>query len=309
MKKYLLAGAALSSMWSASALPADFSLVAKTPIAVVPNWVGWYSGTQFGMECLSASHDSASTSNFSSSIQSTFVSPQSTSITSSTSLSSSISSSTAQGKNCGAKLGLYGGYNLMWGNNAVLGAQLEGGIANVRVNMTSIGNSISNGTSTNTSITVGPTGPVTATNSPPSTTSTLSNSIGTDTLDNRWQLSALARIGVLLDPVDLVYVLGGYTYARFDYLNNFAFGMNGGTIGGGWERQIVRGWTVRIEGRYTKFASKEVTTNFSNASNTSSSSTSTVTTSTTTILSPGTDRFSASVASVLVGLSYYFGTY
>jgi opacity protein-like surface antigen len=116
-------------------------------------------------------------------------------------------------------------------------------------------------------------------------------------------------MGVLLDPVDLVYVIGGYTYARFDYLNNFAFGMNGGTIGGGWERQFARGWTVRIEGRYTKFASKDVTTNFSNASNTSSSSTANSSTSTNTSLTSNTDRFSASVASVLVGVSYYFGPY
>jgi opacity protein-like surface antigen len=114
---------------------------------------------------------------------------------------------------------------------------------------------------------------------------------------------------VLLDPVDLVYVIGGYTYARFDYLNNFAFGMNGGTIGGGWERQFVHGWTVRIEGRYTKFASKDVTTNSSNVSNTSSSSNNIFATSTNTSLTSNTDRFSASVASVLLGLSYYFGTY
>jgi opacity protein-like surface antigen len=192
--------------------------------------------------------------------------------------------------------------------------------------MTSIGNSISNfsSTSTSTNITVGPGAAVTTTTSltPLSTFATLSNSTGIDTLDNRWQLSALARIGVLLDPVDLVYVVGGYTYGRFDYLNNFAFGMNGGTIGGGWERQFVRGWTVRIEGRYTKFASKEVTTNFSSTSSspsgstTSSSSSTTLlstssnsSTSTNTSVSSNTDRFSASVASVLVGVSYYFGTY
>jgi opacity protein-like surface antigen len=303
MKKYLLAGAALvSSMWSASALPADFSLVAKTPIAVVPNWVGWYSGTQFGMECLSTSHDNTtSTLNVNSSTQvfPTFVSPPSTTV------SSSISSSTAQGKNCGAKLALYGGYNLMWGTNAVVGAQLEGGVANVRANMTSVGNSISSNTSTSTVVTTGPAGPVTAITTPPVTTSTLSNSIGTETLDNRWQLSALARIGLLLDPVDLVYVIGGYTYARFDFLNNFGFGMNAGTIGGGWERQIVRGWTVRVEGRYTKFASKEVTSNFSNTSNTSSPSFFGGGTTLTSV----SDRFSASMASVLIGVSYYFGTY
>jgi hypothetical protein len=169
MKKYLLVGAALSSMWSASALPADFSLVAKTPIAVVPNWVGWYSGTQFGMECLSTSHDSASTSNVSSNTQvvPTFVSAPGTTTTlqaQSSSMSSSFSSSTAQGKNCGAKLGLYGGYNLMWGNNAVLGAQLEGGVANVRVNMTSISNSIFNSPpGTSTTVTVAPGGAVTST--------------------------------------------------------------------------------------------------------------------------------------------------
>lgn len=296
MKKYLLAGVALGSLWSASALSADLSLLAKPP---VPNWNGWYSGTQFGMDCLNASHDNASTSNSSSSSQTTVVLAPGTTITvPATNTTSTISSSTAQGKNCGAKLALYGGYNMMWGNNAVVGAQVEGGVANVRVNMTSVGNSISNSTSTSISP-----GGTTFTFS--STSSTLSNSTGTDTLDNRWQLSALARIGVLLDPVDLVYVIGGYTYGRFDYLNNFAFGINGGTIGGGWERQFVRGWTVRIEGRYTKFASKEVTTGFSNTSTTSSSSTITSTTSTTS----NTDRFSANVASALLGVSYYFGTY
>jgi hypothetical protein len=200
MKKYLLAGVALGSLWSASALSLDLSILAKP--SVVPSWNGWYSGTQFGMDCINASHDSASTSNSSSNSQSTSISPQITtttsstgtsssfisgsftSTTSSTSTSSSVGSSTAQGRNCGGKLGLYGGYNLMWGNNAVLGAQLEGGVANVRVNMTSIGNSISNfsSTSTSTSITVGPGAAVTTTTSPPSTSPTLSNSTGIDTL-------------------------------------------------------------------------------------------------------------------------------
>jgi opacity protein-like surface antigen len=179
----------------------------------------------------------------------------------------------------------------MWSSNAILGGQLEGGLANVRVNMTSLGAGISN--------TIGTGGFASS--------STLSNSVATDTLDNRWQLSALARIGVLLDPVDLIYVIGGYTYSRFDYLNNFTFGMNGATIGGGWERQIVRGWTVRVEGRYTKFASKEVATY---TSNTSSSVTSApFGTTTFTALTASTDRFSTSMGSVLIGLSHYYNTY
>jgi len=114
----------------------------------------------------------------------------------------------------------------------------------------------------------------------------------TDSLDNRWMVSLLGCGGVRVDPVDYVYLLGGYTYARLETLNSpigiagqaplFApvtgftqfpnavlrrsggdsFGLNGATVGGGWERQIAPRWSLRGEYRYTKFQGKDVSENF-----------------------------------------------
>jgi opacity protein-like surface antigen len=308
MRKHLLAGVALTSFWAGSALAADIPFLSKTP---VPNWAGWYSGTQFAMECLSASHDSSTTGLDVTSNASVITDPTSTNSSVNNVTSTNVGYSTAQGNNCGAKLALYGGYNVMWGNSVVLGAQLEGGVANVRVNMTSNANGVSSGISTGTNTSVTPGFPTAVTTSL-GTTSTTTSSTGTDTLDNRWQFSALGRVGVLLDPLDLLYVIGGYTYARFDYLNNYAVGMNGGTIGGGWERQIVRGWTVKVEGRYTKFANKNVTNTSSNTASLPTSSTAGTTTIAQTFtdrtVTNVNDRFSASIASILIGVSYYFGS-
>jgi opacity protein-like surface antigen len=88
--------------------------------------------------------------------------------------------------------------------------------------------------------------------------------------------------------------------------------MNGATIGGG-EQQIVHGWTVKVEGRYTKFATKNVTNSFTNTFSSSSGGTNdtnvSTLTSTNTNVTNATERFSASMASILIGVSYYFGSY
>jgi opacity protein-like surface antigen len=94
----------------------------------------------------------------------------------------------------------------------------------------------------------------------------------TDTLDNRWMVSALARAGALIDPNDLVYVIGGYTYGRFENIDG-GFGLNGGTVGVGWERQIVPGWTLRGEYRYTRFQDTDLHVNTQSASSDGSSTT------------------------------------
>jgi hypothetical protein len=68
---------------------------------------------------------------------------------------------------------------------------------------------------------------------------------------------------------------------------------------------VVRGWTVKVEGRYTKFANKNVTTSFGSSSSTVITGATTTSTSATNV----NDRFSASIASILIGVSYYFGSY
>jgi opacity protein-like surface antigen len=118
-------------------------------------------------------------------------------------------------------------------------------------------------------------------------------------------VSALARGGVLLDPVDYVYLLGGWTYGRFEF--GQSFGLNGATIGAGWERQVAPGWTLRAEGRYTKFETKTLTTNFT--SNTASISTNAgVPTAAFNITNTdnASDRISADMWSVWLGFAHTF---
>jgi opacity protein-like surface antigen len=160
------------------------------------------------------------------------------------------------------------------------------------------------GTSTTVSATI---------SNPPGGAAGTSNTAGTgtlsgtsDTLDNRWLVSVLARAGYLVDPSDHLHVVGGYTYGRFE--NQISgFGMNGGTIGIGWEKRIFDGWNLRAEYRYTRFASNTV-----NLSEPSSS------TSSTTGATPGSGTLASSLNAAFrfsdvdmhsfwLGVSYNFG--
>jgi opacity protein-like surface antigen len=112
----------------------------------------------------------------------------------------------------------------------------------------------------------------------------------------------LGRAGVLVDPADLVYALGGYTYGRFEAFGT-GFGLNGATIGAGWEREIVAGWKLRGEYRYTKFQSTDVTQTFVTNSTTVSATAST----TNTNVTSQTDHISADMHSLWLGMVYDFG--
>src|ERR1700730_10254894 len=123
-------------------------------------------------------------------------------------------------------------------------------------------------------------------------------------------------------------------------IGSFQFGMNGATIGGGWERRISSSWTLRVEYRYTEFRGHDDQTvtfasNNPSTSTTTSGSTTTstftcntcippITTNTTssgsgTGFNTGTlsnssssslsSQVSASLQTVRLGIVHYFSTY
>jgi opacity protein-like surface antigen len=114
-------------------------------------------------------------------------------------------------------------------------------------------------------------------------------------------VSALGRLGVLATPNDLLYVVGGYTHARVDALTSNV-GLHGGTIGLGGEHRIDSLWTIRGEYRYTRFGSRTLHTN----STSSSVDISGTTTDTFTSMSDSTQRLSADLHSLRVGIARQF---
>ena len=71
-------------------------------------------------------------------------------------------------------------------------------------------------------------------------------------LDNMWTLGG--RVGYLVNPSTLAYVLAGYTQANFS-LPSGIHGDNpsGFTIGGGLETKLDGHWTLKAEYRFTSF--------------------------------------------------------
>ena len=130
----------------------------------------------------------------------------------------------------------------------------------------------------------------------------------TDSISNHWLLSALARAGWLVDSRDLIYVLGGPTYGRFTW-GSETFGMFGGTVGVGFERQIAPMWTLKAEYRYTKFQNKTINTG-STDSTSSSFVTGTGTVSETlNDTSTTANAVTADIHTIMFGISHYFDTY
>jgi opacity protein-like surface antigen len=129
-----------------------------------------------------------------------------------------------------------------------------------------------------------------------------------DTIDTRWMVSVLGRGGVLVDPQDLVYVIGGYTYARSEAFGT-SFGLNGATIGAGWERQLAAGWTLRGEYRFSKFQSKDVTKTFASSDvGTSRNGTGVVTgVQTDSAVTTQTAHVAADMHSLWLGVAHSFG--
>jgi opacity protein-like surface antigen len=218
------------------------------------------------------------------------------------------------------------GYAWMLNSNIVAGAQIEGGVSNIQARLTGSASSTSSSPSSGTTINSSTSTCLAC--SPPSTLDSFSSTTGTNTsssastlsvsntLASRWVVSALARGGFLIDPQDLVYVVGGWTYAGFETpLNSAHFGLHGGTIGAGFERQIAPLWGVKVEYRYTKFLSRTVDLPFSASNTTVSNSNSSSPGNTSTLTSASTTsgntaaRFGADMQAVYVGVSRYFGTY
>jgi outer membrane immunogenic protein len=274
----LMAAAPIASPSAPTLQPGIYAMATKAPpLAPTPSMGGLYWGASFGTGWLRGQAGEASNEVFNAATSPGFLGPAVT--------ETDVTNSNASlaGRNAGAIGSLYLGYNFLATPTVVIGGQVEGGISNIRVNLAGTGSSTTNSSLLQT---------------PPGLPFGLSTSVSsstfnaTDSLDNRWTVSLLGRGGVLVDPVDYVYLLGGYTYARFETFNSpvgiagqsplfgavngltqfpnavlrrtggEGFGLNGATIGGGWERQIAPGWSLRGEYRYTKFQGKDVSENF-----------------------------------------------
>ena len=163
------------------------------------------------------------------------------------------------GRGLGATANLYLGYNYMLPSNFLVGAQLEGGVSNTRTRLTGLFSDPSQAVTTTTN-----SGIITT-----STATSIGTANTTSHLDNRWAMSALVRGGLVVDPKDLIYLIGGLSYGRFEF-NDQSFGAFGGTVGAGWERTITPSWTLKAEYRYTRFQDRTLTESSSSSSNSSS---------------------------------------
>ena len=270
----------------------SYALVTKGPAIAapaLPSWGGVYAGAAFGITSLRARMNE--TDHFVLSEVETF--PGGTFTVTET----FDSVAALRGRGTGAIANLFLGYNFVVGSNFVLGAQVEGGIANNRVTVRGVSNSITAETFVST---------------PPGGAAGTTNIVSTatasdfDLIAHRWQASALARAGWLLDPADMLYIIGGYTYGRFEAVSQ-SFGLNGGTIGGGWERIVAPGWTLRAEGRYTKFQNKTVTSPpFSETFTTTQTGAFGTSVTTGTESEAFAARVSADMWSVWLGVTHYF---
>ena len=243
-----VAACALVVAASGGAGAADAALPVKAPPAVMPApaWEGLYAGFSFGPAWLKATTSTVSRPGFSQT--ETFAGL--VGVTN----SATDSRSSASGANLGAQSDIFLGYNFRLGSNVIAGWQVEGTIANTQAQLAGSTTSLTNRTTV-----VTPPGSITS-------ASTLSTASFIDNLAERWAVSALARLGVLIDPRDLVYLIGGYTYGGFDW-GGRSFGLHGATVGAGWEREIAPGWTFKAEYRYTRFQDKDLPRSTSSTSN------------------------------------------
>lgn len=287
--------------------PEGAPLAVVAPPPPLPVWTGFYTGASFGVGWLRAQEfaDNTSTLLFTNSNSSVSASPPAFFSGQSSQLSVSKTPTSMTGADLGGIANLHLGFAGSLGASFVGGLQIEGGLSNIRVRLTGTGSSISNTTFNSTSTCSICTPVTTISNSTSSSSGTQTMS---DTLASRWQVSALARGGFLIDPYEMVYLIGGWTYAGFETLqNNAQLGLNGGTIGAGYERQVSPLWGVKVEYRYTKFASKTVdlpstSTSIQNFPGNGSSSTSVSTSYINTAAS-----YSANMQTVMLGVSRYFG--
>ena len=279
---------ALAIAASGGANAADIA-VQPPPLPVTQMWDGLYAGVSFGPSWLRAG-----TSTLTHSVTT------STTVAGGTTLVQTTTTDTlsnARGSNWGAQSDLYLGYNFRLGGNFVAGMQVEGTIANNQAQLNGTQSSFANRITTLT-----PQGTTTS-------SSTLTNSTVLDGLAERWAVSALARLGWLVDPRDLVYVVGGYTYGGFEW-GTRTFGLNGATVGAGWEREIAPGWTLKAEYRYTRFQDRDLEPRASVSTTTQNSFLTGGLTQTflSNVTSTSTDRVSGlDLHALRFGITHYFG--
>jgi hypothetical protein len=261
-------------------------------------FTGFYAGASIGGGGLSSKIGGAGSSTTSS----TSFTPASggTGATTFTSTSSGPGTASLSSRRPWGAIGdLYLGYSTRLNNNFVAGIQGEGTLSRVSVAVSGISTSTTNSTTTNV---IGP-----PTNTTTVATSTfLSSSTGSIQVNSDWMASALLRAGYTPDRMQMYYVLAGYTYGRFSMVGFTDFGMNGATVGAGYERVIGPGWTVKAEGRYTKFADANVPLTALSSSSSASPVTGGTATTAFTSASAFTYNVSADIFTARVGITKYF---
>jgi outer membrane immunogenic protein len=253
-------------------------------------WGGFYAGAAFGMSFMHAKENFSQTQNLANTTADPGLHIATTGIT--------TTSQSFSGQTLGAVSGLSLGYNYIVDSKSIVGALVEGGLTDTHVNLKGSGIM----TTVQTSVTTPPGGAAGTT----SLTNTSANTELSDLLENHWLASFLLRGGRLIDANDYIYLLGGYTYGRFQ-AEGQSFGLNGGTVGAGWERQIAPGWTLKAEYRYTRFQDKDLVSS-TQITNVQSSSGGGSFTDNTLVL--GDAHFSdVDMHSVWMGVSHYFGNF
>jgi opacity protein-like surface antigen len=265
--------------------PASRSAYAMAPLSPVGfrwlDWSGPYAGISVGVGWLNAN---TSGSNSDSDTDNEFPGFFDTDLTRSA-LSGSSSPQT------GGVADLYVEYNFQLSNTWVAGVQVEGSLGRFYTRFNQSG--ISGFTETRSDVGVN--------------NISSSNFTENDSLNINFMVSALARVGYLVTPRDLIYGLAGWTFAGFTTnlpSEDPSFGANGVTVGAGWERRILDSWTLKLEYRYTKFQTINLTqsdtgvqTNFNGGFATSSS----------VFTDVSTASISPSLHVLRVGLTHYFG--
>jgi hypothetical protein len=197
-------------------------VVVVPPPPPPPVWGSFYAGASFGLGRLRSGETDNTTGDSVTTSSSLFISGPpfpSTQTSQGINQTPTNGTSSASGANWGGLGTLYLGFLSPIGGNFVAGPQFEGGISNIQVRQTGIGSSASNTTSTSTSFCSF----CTPMNS--SSTSMFGSAVAqtvSNTLSNRWFVSALAKGGVIIDPSNLAYVIGGWTYAGFETSQNNA---------------------------------------------------------------------------------------
>src|SRR5262245_1914459 len=276
----LTSAALLSSLFGQSATAAEAGLPPRPVPAPVPNWAGFYVSGSAGATWLGASTFSQSATRGTGtdqSFQSGFFDPATGTFNnqfflSQTSTSQTVnnSSSSATGRNTGAVFAFTMGYNHVFANTWLIGAQTEVSRNLVKTRM--VGSSTNNQSFTSSGTNFGnpfflPQQITTFQNSQ----STAFNGTTESQLSNDWTISVLARLGVLATQDWLLYGLVGWSVSGFELDGFRPFTLNGFTYGAGVERDF--GWfRAFVQFKGISYNSKDFPTSSNNPSSNTNNS-------------------------------------